>query len=96
MQKEEIINTLRADLPVLKTRFGVQSIGLFGSYARGKNKVDSDIDFLVEVAAPLSENFFGLWDFLEKRFQRKIDLVRKGNHLSARFLIAIQEDIIYV
>lgn len=95
MQKEEIINALRNDMPTLKARYGVQSIGLFGSTARGKNTTDSDLDFLVEVSAPLSENFFGLWDFLESRFQRKIDLVRKGDHLGQKFLSNVAEDIIY-
>lgn len=95
MQKDDIINALRTDLPELKNRYGVQSIGLFGSYAKGKNHKDSDLDFLVEVSAPLSENYFGLWDFLEHRFQMKVDLVRKGNHLSAKFLNSIEAYIIY-
>lgn len=95
MQKDEIIQMLRADLPVLKKQFGVQSIGLFGSYAMERNRADSDLDFLVELSAPLVDNYFGLWDFLEKRFQKKIDLVRKGRHLREQFLHRIQSEIIY-
>ena len=95
MQKEEIINALRADMPALRERYGVQSIGLFGSFAKGRNGEDSDLDFLVEVGAPLLDNYFGLWDFLENRFERKIDLVRKGSHLSQKFLTRIQSHIVY-
>ena len=96
MQKEEIISTLRADMPTLKTKYGVQSIGLFGSFAKGENHKDSDLDFLVEVGEPLVDNYFGLWDFLENRFEKKIDLVRRGDHLSQKFLAKIQSYILYV
>jgi predicted nucleotidyltransferase len=95
MQKEEIIRVLREDLPLLKRDYGVQSIGLFGSYATGENGADSDLDFLVELSAPLAENYFGLWTFLENRFRRKIDLVRKGDHLREKFLRHIQSEIVY-
>jgi hypothetical protein len=95
MQKEEIIKALRSDLPLLQAEFGVRSIGLFGSYANGSNGVDSDLDFLVELSAPLATNYFGLWAFLEKRFHRKIDLVRLGDHLRESFLRHIQSEIVY-
>lgn len=95
MQKEEIIQVLRAELPLLKTEYGVQSIGLFGSYAAGRNQPDSDLDFLVELTDPLAKNYFGLWAYLEKRFQKKVDLVRKGNHLREKFLRHIQSEIVY-
>lgn len=95
MRKEEIIDALRADMPALRERYGVQSIGLFGSFAKGRNCEDSDLDFLVEVGEPLVDNYFGLWDFLENRFKKKIDLVRKGSHLSQKFLAKIQAHIIY-
>ncbi len=95
MRKDEIIKVLQEDMPTLKSRFGVQSIGLFGSFAKGKNREDSDLDFLVEVEEPLVDNYFGLWDFLENRFKKKIDLVRRGNHLSEQFLTRVQSHIIY-
>jgi predicted nucleotidyltransferase len=95
MQKEEIIKALREDLPLLKTKYGVRSIGLFGSYATGTNGADSDLDFLVELSAPLAKNYFGLWAYLESRFHRKIDLVRKGDHLRVPFLHHIQSEIVY-
>lgn len=95
MQKDDIIQALRLDLPELKKNFGVQSIGLFGSYSAGTNQPDSDLDFLVELSAPLSDNYFGLWNFLETRFKKKIDLARKGEHLGEKFLNTIESEIIY-
>ena len=56
-------------------RYGVKKIGLFGSFAKGKQKNKSDIDFLVEFKKINSDNFFSLLFLLENMFKRKIDLV---------------------
>ena len=45
---EKITRTLRASLPALRDRYGVRSLGLFGSYVRGEQKKGSDLDILVE------------------------------------------------
>jgi predicted nucleotidyltransferase len=95
MTKEFIIQSLREDLPYMKDTFGVKSIGLFGSYSKSTNNFNSDLDFFVEVNEPLVSNYFGLWRFLEKKFDRKIDLVRKGPHLRQKFLNTVEKEIIY-
>ena len=69
-----IIKKLEKEKNKLKER-GVKKIGLFGSYAKGKQKNGSDIDFLVEFKNISAENFFGLLFFLEKLFRRKVDIV---------------------
>lgn len=50
----EWIAILEAEKPVLARRYGVQSLGVFGSYVRGEEKPDSDLDVLVEFVAPPS------------------------------------------
>ena len=69
-----IIKKLEKEKNKLKER-GVKKIGLFGSYAKGKQKNGSDIDFLVEFKNISADNFFGLLFFLEKLFGRKVDIV---------------------
>jgi predicted nucleotidyltransferase len=44
MSREEIETALVSIL----SKYGVQKIGLFGSYARGEERTDSDLDVLVE------------------------------------------------
>ena len=61
--------------PTLSDKFEVERIGYFGSFARGEQKEDSDIDILVEFRRPLGWAFFDLLDLLENEFQRKVDLV---------------------
>ena len=95
ISKNEIINIIRAERSFLQENFGVLSIGLFGSYAKNKQTPDSDIDFLVEFAEPRFEWVAGLNSYMEKKFDRKIEIVRKRNMGESRFLKRIEQEIIY-
>jgi len=74
MNKENIIKKLRNSEKELKER-GVDKIGLFGSYAKQKQKKNSDIDFIVKFEYKSFENYMGLLFLLRKIFKKKIDLV---------------------
>jgi predicted nucleotidyltransferase len=69
---EQILGNLK---PVLSDKFEVERIGYFGSFARGDQNADSDIDILVEFRRPLGWAFFDLQELLEQELQRKVDLV---------------------
>ena len=56
-------------------RYHVKRIGLFGSYARGKEKRESDIDFLVEFEQPNFDDFMSLASYLERLFGNRIDIL---------------------
>ena len=96
MNKNNIIEIIRNEKPYLQNKFGVEEIGLFGSYARNEEKNDSDIDILVNIKTPSLASLIGISDYLQEKLKIKIDLVRKGPHLSARFLNLINRDLIYV
>ncbi len=60
---------------VLK-KYGVKKAGIFGSYVRGENEKESDIDVLIETPENFSLfDFVGLKLELEKVIKRKVDLV---------------------
>jgi predicted nucleotidyltransferase len=96
MKKDEIINTLKTDKQFLKDNFGVVTIALFGSYAKGVESKDSDVDFMVEFTTPSYSLLMGLYSYLERKLNSKIEIVRIGPHLSDRFLNNIKNDLIYV
>lgn len=96
MNKQSIIETIKTEKPYLQEHFGVEEIALFGSYARGEENADSDVDILVNTKIKTLGNYFLLLDYLEAKFHKKIDLVTKHTGLSERFLRLINKDIIYV
>ena len=51
--KKDVIETLEKALPVLKRRFEVNNMYLFGSYARGKATKSSDVDVLINTGRAL-------------------------------------------
>lgn len=74
LTRQEIFRRLGENRALLD-RFSVRRIGLFGSFAVGEPRPDSDIDLLVEFARPTWENFLGLTDALEQLFGRKVEIM---------------------
>jgi uncharacterized protein len=72
--KEEILGILRENKEAIR-RFGVKSLSLFGSYARGEASQASDLDFLVEFERKSFDAYMGLKEFLENLFGCHVDLV---------------------
>ncbi|MCK4491040.1 MAG: nucleotidyltransferase family protein [Candidatus Altiarchaeales archaeon] len=73
--RKEIEETLRKCKPALREKFKVKEIGVFGSYARGEEVEESDIDLLIEFYEPVGWEFIDLKEFLEKTLDKKVDLV---------------------
>jgi uncharacterized protein len=94
--QENIISALKSLKPELSEKFGVHSMGVFGSVTRNDFSPDrSDVDIIVDFSRPIGIEFIDLAEYLEKRIWRKIDLIsRKG--VKKRYLEAIEKDIIYV
>lgn len=93
----EVQQVLREHRRILQERYGVQSIALFGSYARGEPTSESDIDLLVRLEKPIGFRFFELWDYLESILGARVDLLtpnalRRKPRLQQR----VEEELIYV
>lgn len=60
--------------PVLK-------VWLFGSFARGEETPDSDVDLIVvlDQSKPIGMRYFGMWGDLERLIGRSVDLVTEDN-----------------
>ena len=74
--KKEISNLLLSHRKEIE-KFGVKKIGLFGSFVKGKQQKDSDIDLFVEFLRGRKKfrNFMSLAFYLEDLFHRKVELV---------------------
>lgn len=78
VSKNSIIDSIRY---VLKNDGRVARAWLFGSYARGEEKLNSDVDIMVELNNKKNYSMFDILDIsflLENEIKQKIDLVEKG------------------
>ena len=96
MIKEEILNYLRAHQEEFKNKYQISKMALFGSYARGENHDDSDIDIAIETKL---SDYFTLYDFkemLESTFHAKVDVVRLRDKMNLALKNRILREGIYV
>lgn len=89
--REEIIKKLKSAFPFIQNEFGVSSMHLFGSMARGEDNDESDVDLFVDMP-PKAFNLFSLIDFLKSLLGREVDVVRNHSRLNDYFLQEIKKD----
>ena len=93
--REEILRVLAEGKPDLQKQFKVRKLALFGSYARGDQRPNSDVDILVEVDPAIGLEFVTLADRIEKLLGVGVDLV-SSRALSSRAMEFIEPELIYV
>lgn len=77
-EAEKIMKKLDENMPTLREKYKVKTLGIFGSYIRGEQKKKSDVDILVEFEKPLGLlEFVGLQLQLSELLGKKVDLVMK-------------------
>lgn len=60
MGKQEVINIIKSSKPEIESRYGVEKLGLFGSYVHGREVKRSDIDILVSFSRDID-----LFEFID-------------------------------
>jgi len=99
LTKEMILKTLQEHHAYLTTEYGVERIGLFGSYVLGTTSEASDIDLVVEFQRPIGFKFIELVEYLEKLLGKEVDLLTPAGIQSIRVgntTRNIAEHIVYV
>lgn len=93
-----IIQTLHDNLPTLKAKYPLQSLAVFGSYSRGTQTPNSDLDVLYEA---LPDTFLDLYNYMDLKndlaeiTNLKIDLVNK-KFINPVVWLKAKNDVIYV
>jgi len=73
---QEIQTIIREHQDILAQRYGVSVVGLFGSYVRGEEGPESDLDLLVDILRPISLlELVGAELYLTEVLGVKVDLV---------------------
>jgi predicted nucleotidyltransferase len=82
-------------LPILKKKYHVKKLGIFGSYVRDEQTPKSDLDILVEFEKnPSLLMFIELRDYLTDEIGIRVDLVTK-NKLKPEIRDRVLEETIY-
>jgi predicted nucleotidyltransferase len=94
--REEILNILKAKKAKLAEKYPLCELGLFGSYARGDQNNESDIDILVDFNGRIDGfDYIRLAHDLEDSFKVKVDVVsRKG--IKNHYLVYVEKSLIHV
>lgn len=92
---EEIVERVR---PVAE-KYGLRSVYLFGSYARGDADDDSDVDLLVDAYNVHGLRFYGMYDDFCTALEKEVDMVtldslerQRGTELGGRFVEEVELD----
>ena len=93
--REEIIDLLVQNKSEFENRFKVRRLALFGSYARGDQQSDSDVDILVDIDPSVGLEFVTLAELIEQLLELPVELVSKRAIKPNKFKY-IEQDLIYV
>ena len=96
MNQDECVNRLQANSDVLKNQYGITSLRLFGSMARGEQKETSDVDVFVDTLTPNPFVLMEAKDYLTQVMHRPVDIIRNHRNLNPRLKRRIERDAILV
>jgi len=95
LNAENIKSVLKENETTLRANYPIKSLAIFGSYARGSQNSNSDIDLLVELNGPMGLRFVNLAEELENILHTKVDLICR-NGLPEKFWSNIKNELVYV
>ena len=92
-KKNKILNVLKYNKQYIQANFKVNTIGLFGSYARNDFHSKSDIDILVTFSEPTFDHYMDLKFYLENIFGRSVDVVMEKTVKKRLKKLIVQETL---
>lgn len=98
LTKDQILCFLKENKDRIQQEYAISEVGLFGSFAVGENKADSDVDILIsftEGAHHLYEKKASLRHFLKQAFNREVDICSK-KYIKSYYKEQILNTAIYV
>lgn len=96
MNKDECVQLLKKYTDILKSKYGITSLSLFGSMARGEHTANSDIDLFVDTETPNPFLLMDAKEFLEKETGSSVDIIRNHQNLNPRLKKRILKDGIFI
>ena len=96
MDRLQILTQLEEYKKVNSEKYGINALGLFGSYARLQATNNSDIDIVIKIATPDPYIIVHIKEDLEATFNRNIDIVRLRESMNPFLKKRIENEAVYV
>jgi predicted nucleotidyltransferase len=96
MDKDSLISMLRDFKQNHAKQYGISALGLFGSFARGQNRENSDVDIWVETLSPNPYILAHIQEDVARLVSRRVDIVRVREKMNPFLKNRIKMEGIYV
>jgi predicted nucleotidyltransferase len=96
MSREQILRILKTFKEEYAGEFGILSLGLFGSAARGDSKESSDVDVVVKLQKQDMFHMIGIKQYLEEKLCVPVDVISYRERMNAFLKARIDKESVYV
>jgi predicted nucleotidyltransferase len=96
MDKDKIISVLQDFKKRYSAQFGIQSLGIFGSVARGDDREDSDVDIVVKIDPPNLITLSRIRLEIEEMIHKHVDIVHYRQRMNKLLKKRIDSEAVYV
>jgi len=96
LSRNEVLETLGRHKAEFAVRYGITSLGVFGSVARDEADEESDVDIVYETNAPNLFRTVRMKRELEAILRRRVDVVRWRDRIDPRLKARIAREAVYV
>ncbi|MBO4566834.1 MAG: nucleotidyltransferase domain-containing protein [Bacteroidales bacterium] len=96
VNRDYILSLLKVYYLCNKDKYGIERIGLFGSFARNEAGPESDVDIVISLNRPNLLTYSIIAHQLETVFKRSVDLISDKAQLKASFRSNLEKEVIYV
>ena len=93
---DEALKVLKKKKLAFEKKFGVTSIGVFGSLARNDRRLSSDVDIVVRMSKPDLFNMVHIKEELEADYHTKVDIVHYREKMNTFLKKRIDIEAVYV
>jgi hypothetical protein len=96
MEKKDILNVLNKYKQVAANKYGITSLGVFGSVARNEAEPLSDLDICVQMDKPDPFYLVHIKSDLENLLNIQVDVVRVREKMNPHLKKRIEQEVVYV